>query len=67
MVFSTLRIRDAVVSFKPTRDDSATMPINQIAKADSYCVVAKYLDSALVNGHAGSVAEKKKIRSSESG
>ncbi|CAN1285031.1 Adenylyl-sulfate kinase 1, chloroplastic [Linum perenne] len=66
--FATLRVgSDAVISFKPTReipsrsltikamDDSAAMPINQTAKADSDCVVAKdlCLDSALVNGHAG--------------
>ncbi|CAN1760965.1 Adenylyl-sulfate kinase 1, chloroplastic [Linum perenne] len=64
--FATLRVgSDAVISFKPTReiparsltikamDDSAAMPINQTAKADSDCVVAKdlCLDSALVNGH----------------
>ncbi|CAN1760963.1 Adenylyl-sulfate kinase 1, chloroplastic [Linum perenne] len=54
--FATLRVgSDAVISFKPTReiparsltikamDDSAAMPINQTAKADSDCVVAKDL------------------------
>ncbi|CAN1285028.1 Adenylyl-sulfate kinase 1, chloroplastic [Linum perenne] len=69
--FATLRVgSDAVISFKPTReipsrsltikamDDSAAMPINQTAKADSDCVVAKdlCLDSALVRNKSSSLS-----------